>query len=209
MAGLSTSSLALAATPVLPGLSNVLIQNNEKLAILGGTAIREKGRIGPAWPYVDDQMVNAIVKTTRSGIWSRIQSATGNVPTFEKEFARQIGVGYSVGTGSGTQALSTCVEALGIGPGDEVITSPYTDMGTISSILTSRALPVMVDLDLTSFQLDPEEVAKKINKNTKAIMPVHIMGVPANMDRIMELAGKHGLKVIEDSCQAPFCPLSG
>ncbi|WP_339710176.1 DegT/DnrJ/EryC1/StrS family aminotransferase [Cyclobacterium amurskyense] len=209
MAGLSTSSLAIAASPVLPGLGNVLIQNKEKLAILGGTAIREKGRIGPAWPYVDDQMVNAIVKTTRSGIWSRIQSATGNVPTFEKEFARQIGVGYSVGTGSGTQALSTCVEALGIGPGDEVITSPYTDMGTISSILTSRALPVMVDLDLTSFQLDPEEVAKKINTNTKAIMPVHIMGVPANMERIMELARKNGLKVIEDSCQAPFARYQG
>jgi dTDP-4-amino-4,6-dideoxygalactose transaminase len=67
----------------------------------------------------------------------------------------------------------------------------------------------MVDLDLTSFQLDPEEVAKKINKNTKAIMPVHIMGVPANMERIMELAGKHGLKVIEDSCQAPFAHYQG
>jgi len=98
--------------------------------------------------------------------------------------------------------LNTCVEALGIGPGDEVITSPYTDMGTISSIITSRALPVMADLDPESFQLDPTDVERRITKNTKAIMPIHIMGQPCDMDRIMEIAGKHNLKVIEDACQA-------
>jgi len=165
--------------------------------------------MGPTWPYVDQQMIEAMIKTTKSGIWSRIQSSNSQVSEFEKEFAKQIGVGYCVGTGSGTQALSTCVEALGIGPGDEVITSPYTDMGTISSILTSRALPVMVDLDLESYQLDPDEVEKKVNKNTKAIMPVHIMGLPADMERIMAIAKKHKLKVIEDSCQAPFARYQG
>jgi perosamine synthetase len=149
------------------------------------------------------------VKTTKSGIWSRIQSPNGNVPVFEKEFAKIIGASYSVGTGSGTQALSTCVEAMGMGPGDEVITSPYTDMGTISSILTSRALPVMVDLDPDSYQMDPDEVEKAVTTNTKAIMPVHIMGLPANMERIMAIAKKHNLKVIEDSCQAPFARYQG
>src|SRR5690606_36464920 len=143
------------------------------------------------------------------GVWSRIQSANGTVPTFEKKFAELIGAQYCVGTGSGTQALSTCVEALNIGPGDEVITSPYTDFGTISAILTSRALPVLVDLDPDSFQLDPDEVEKNINPNTKAIMPVHIMGLPANMERIMAIAKKHNLKVIEDSCQAPFVRYQG
>src|SRR5690606_10959896 len=83
------------------------------------------------------------------------------------------------------------------------------DMGTISSILTSRALPVLVDLDPDSLQLDPAEIEKKINKNTKAIMPVHIMGVPANMEKIMAIAKKHNLKVIEDSCQAPFARYQG
>lgn len=180
-----------------------------KLAALGGSPIRTNKAIGPKWPYVNEKMVENIVSTTKSGIWSRIQKKGGNVDTFETEFAALIGANHSVGTGSGTQALSTCVEALGIGPGDEVITSPYTDMGTISSILTSRALPVMVDLDPDSYQLDPDEIEKRINKNTKAIMPVHIMGMPANMERIMAIAKKHNLRVIEDSCQAPFSRYQG
>lgn len=209
LAKLSAASLAVAASSTLSSFGKVTIASKGKLAILGGSPVRPKGRIGPSWPYVDEKMVEDIVKTTKSGIWSRIQSATGKVPTFEKEFAKQIGANYCVGTGSGTQSLSTCVEALGIGPGDEVITSPYTDMGTISSILTSRALPVMVDLDLESYQLDPAEIEKKVNKNTKAIMPVHIMGLPADMEKIMAIAKKHQLKVIEDSCQAPFSRYQG
>lgn len=193
----------------IPAQAEIVKQEHGKLAILGGSPVREKGRIGPLWPHVDEKMVESVVKTTKSGIWSRIQSPNGNVPTFEKDFARLIGAGYSVGTGSGTQALSTCVEALGIGAGDEVITSPYTDFGTISAILTSRALPVMVDLDPDSYQMDPDAVEKAITKNTRAIMPVHIMGVPANMERIMAIARKHNLKVIEDSCQAPFARYQG
>ena len=82
-------------------------------------------------------------------------------------------------------------------------------MGTISSILTSRALPIMVDLDPDSYQLDPDKIEKAITQNTKAIMPVHIMGVPADMERIMGIAKKHNLKVIEDSCQAPFARYQG
>ena len=206
---LSAGSLGAVISSSLPVSAGILRQERGKLAILGGEPIRAKGRIGPEWPYVDDKVVESMVKTTRSGIWSRIQSANGNVAVFEKEFAKSIGAGFSVGTGSGTQALSTCVEAMGIGAGDEVITSPYTDMGTISAILTSRALPVLVDLDPDSYQLDPDEVEKRITKNTKAIMPVHIMGVPANMERIMAIAKKHNLKVIEDSCQAPFARYQG
>ena len=205
----TATSLGAVIAGSIPASAEVVKQDHGKLAILGGHPIRPKGKIGPAWPHVDEKMVDSIVKTTKSGIWSRIQSPNGNVPTFEKEFAKIIGASYSVGTGSGTQALSTCVEALGIGPGDEVITSPYTDMGTISAILTSRALPVMVDLDPDSYQLDPDEVENAVTKNTKAIMPVHIMGLPANMERIMAIARKHGLKVIEDSCQAPFARYQG
>lgn len=187
----------------------ILNKRSGKLAILGGEPVRAAGPIGPKWPYVDERMVDAVVKTTRSGIWSRIQSKNGTVLTFEDQFAQLIGTKYSVGTGSGTQALNTCVEALGIGPGDEVITSPYTDMGTIQSILVSRALPVLVDLDPDSFQLDPEEVEKNVNENTKAIMPVHIFGVAANMERIMAIAHKHNLKVIEDACQGPLARYQG
>lgn len=187
----------------------ILNRRHNTLALLGGAPVRPSGPIGPPWPYVDEQVVDAVVKTTRSRVWSRIQSPHGTVPTFEQSFAALIGTKYSVGTGSGTQALSTCVEALGIGPGDEVITSPYTDFGTISSILTSRALPVLVDLEPDTYQLDPAEVEKRINKNTKAIMPVHIFGVACDMERIMAIAKKHNLKVIEDACQAPLARYQG
>ncbi len=77
-------------------------------------------------------------------------------------------------------------EALGIGPGDEVITSPYTDMGTIASILSARALPVLADIDRYSFQIDPADVERKITRHTKAIMPIHIMGQACEMDKIMD-----------------------
>lgn len=205
----TATSLGAVITGSIPASAEIVKQDHGKLAILGGQPIRPKGKIGPAWPHVDEKMVESVVKTTKSGIWSRIQSPDGNVPIFEKEFAKMIGSSYTVGTGSGTQALSTCVEAMGIGAGDEVITSPYTDMGTISAILTSRALPVMVDLDPDSYQLDPGKVEKAVTRNTKAIMPVHIMGLPADMERIMAIAKKYGLKVIEDSCQAPFARYQG
>jgi perosamine synthetase len=209
ISAVTASSFGAVISGSLPARGEVIKKEHGELAILGGKPIREKGPIGPKWPHVDEKMIESVVKTTRSGIWSRIQSPNGTVPTFEKEFARTIGAGYSVGTGSGTQALSTCVEALGIGAGDEVITSPYTDFGTISAILTSRALPVMADLDPDSYQMDPDQIEKRITKNTRAIMPVHIMGVPANMERIMAIAKKHNLKVIEDSCQAHFSRYQG
>ncbi|MEJ2702720.1 MAG: DegT/DnrJ/EryC1/StrS family aminotransferase, partial [Sedimentisphaerales bacterium] len=111
--------------------------------------------------------------------------------------------------GSGTQALHTCVEALGIGPGDEVITSPYTDPGSIASILSARALPVLADLDTESYQLDPDDVERRITENTRAIMPVHMMGQPAHMERFMQISKKHNLKVIEDAAQAHLSEYQG
>jgi len=178
------------------------------LAILGGEPVR-RNRSWPSWPYCDEKVVDSVVKTTKSGIWCRIQSKSGTVPTFEKEFAQLIGAKFCVAVGSGTQALHTCVEALGIGPGDEVITSPYTDPGTIAAILCARALPVLADLDPESYQLDPLDVERRITENTRAIMPVHIMGQPCDMDRIMAIAKKHNLKVIEDACQGHLAEYRG
>ncbi len=171
-----------------------------ELAMLGGDPVR-KNRSWPAWPYRDEEVRESVENTVNSGIWCRIQSKSGTVPRFEKKYAELLGTKFCVATGSGTQALHTCVEALGIGPGDEVITSPYTDPGTISSILSARALPVLADLDPESFQLDPEDVERRISENTRAIIPVHIMGQPCDMNRITAIAKKHDLKVIEDACQ--------
>ena len=200
IAAASAGSLAAATSRTIPAYGN-LTKKAGKLAILGGEPIR-KNKSWPEWPYWDDKVIESVTKTTKSRIWCRIQSPTGTVPTFEKEFAKLTGAKFCVATGSGTQSLHTCVEALGIGPGDEVITSPYTDPGTIASILSARALPVLADLDPASFQLDPDEVAKRITENTKAIMPVHMMGQPCDIDRIMAIAKKHNLKVIEDAAQA-------
>ena len=210
IATVSAGSVAAVASNALPSFGDLTIlpQARGKLAILGGNPVRAN-KPWPLWPYVDEKMVEAIAETTRSRIWCRIQSENGTVPTFEKEFAKMMEAKYSVATGSGTQALSTCVEAMGFGPGDEIITSPLTDPGTLSSILTSRVLPVMADLDRESFQIDPDDVERKITENTKAIMPVQIGGQPCNMDRIMEIAGKHGLKVIEDAAQAHMAVYKG
>jgi len=208
IAAVTTTTVATALSNVIPVMGSTS-KNSGKLALLGGTPVRVKS--WPKWPAMiaDDKLVESLMKTTKSGIWSRIQSPTGTVATFEKEYARLMGTQLCIGTGSGTQALATSVEAMDFGPGDEIITSPYSDFGTVSAILTSRALPVLVDLDRDSFQLDPDEIEKKINKNTKAIIPVHIMGMPCNMEKIMALAKKHNLKVIEDACQANFSRYQG
>ena len=210
IATVSAGTAAAAVSGSIPALGSITTMNNNsnKLAILGGTPVAP-AKVWPDWPYVDEKVVEEVVKTTRSGIWCRIQSPNGTVPTFEKEFAKLVGTKTSVSAGSGTQALNTAVEALGIGPGDEIITSPYTDPGTIQSILVSRALPVMADLDPDSFQNDPDDMERKITKRTKALMPVHIMGQPCNMERIMEIAKKYNLKVIEDSCQALLAEYQG
>ena len=186
----------------------------DKLALLGGEPVR-KNKSWPRWPYLDDKILDSITATTKSGKWCRTQggyesgSMKGPVDAFEAEYAKMLGVKYCVAVNSGTSALSTAVEALEIGAGDEVITSPYTDVGTINSILISRALPVMADLDVESYQNDPDDIERRITENTKAIMPVHIMGVPCNMEKIMAIAKKHNLLVIEDSCQAHFAEYQG
>lgn len=209
IAGVTATTVATALTGSITAFDTPVSKSSGKLALFGGAPVRAK--VWPQWPAMlaDEKMMESINKTTRSGIWSRIQSPTGTVATFEKEFAKLMGTDLCIGTGSGTQALATCVEAMGIGPGDEVITSPYSDFGTVSAVLTSRALPVLVDLDRASYQLDAALIEKKINKNTKAIIPVHMMGMPCEMDKIMAIAKKHNLKVIEDACQANFAHYQG
>jgi dTDP-4-amino-4,6-dideoxygalactose transaminase len=207
IAAASAGSLAAVASRTIPAYGNIT-KRASKLAILGGEPVR-KNKSWPRWPYWDENVIDSIVKTTKSRIWCRIQSKSGTVPTFEKKFAQLIGTKFCVATGSGTQALHTCVEALGIGAGDEVITSPYTDPGTIASILSARALPVLADLDRQSYQLDPDDVERKITENTRAIMPVHMMGQACHMERMMAIAKKHNLKVIEDACQAHLAVYQG
>jgi dTDP-4-amino-4,6-dideoxygalactose transaminase len=130
------------------------------------------------------------------------------VVEFEEKFAALIGTKYAIGVNSGTDALFLSLKALNVGPGDEVITSPNTFIATVGAIVAAGAKPVYVDAT-EEFTIDPGLIEKAITKNTKVIMPVHYAGHPADMKEIMALAEKHGLKVIEDSCQAIGASLDG
>ena len=125
-----------------------------------------------------------------------------DVGLFEQEFSDYCGVEYGVGVNSGTDALFLACLACGIGKGDEVITMPYTYIATALGISMTGASPVFVDIDEKTYNIDPSKIEKTITKKTKAILPVHLYGHPADMDPIMEIAKKHKLKVIEDCAQA-------
>ncbi len=125
-----------------------------------------------------------------------------NVQEFEKEAAELLGVKHALSCASGTDALHLALLAAGIGPGDEVITSTFTFIATAEAIRYVGATPVFVDIDPKTFNLDPHLIEHAINKNTKALLPVHIFGQPADMKNIMALADKHNLKVIEDCAQS-------
>ncbi len=124
------------------------------------------------------------------------------VEEFEKEFARWVGVERAVSVGSGTQALKYCLWALGIGEGDEVITTPLTFVATAEVILLLGAKPVFVDVNPETFQMDENKIEAAITPRTRAVLPVHLFGAPAEMDPIMEIARVHGLRVVEDAAQA-------
>ncbi len=130
------------------------------------------------------------------------------VRDFEVRFAELIGVKHAIGVGSGTDALKLPLKALGIGPGDEVITAANTFIATVGAIAETGARPVLVDCD-DSFCLDVAQVEAAITANTKAIMPVHLTGEVADMPRIMDLAERHGLAVVEDACQGILSEYQG
>lgn len=125
-----------------------------------------------------------------------------NVKKFEEEFSEYLGVTNSISVGNGTDALIIALKALGIGEGDEVITTTFTFFATAESISSVGATPVFVDVKLDTFNIDVTKIEEKITSKTKAIMPVHIFGQPADMDEINKIAKKYNLKVIEDACQA-------
>lgn len=124
------------------------------------------------------------------------------VQAFEEEVAAYLGVAHTIGCGSGTDALFLALRAAGIGPGDEVITTPFTFIATAEAICQVGARPVFVDIDPRTFNLDPEQVAAAIGPATRAILPVHLFGQPAPMDAILALAANHDLVVIEDCAQS-------
>lgn len=154
--------------------------------------------LSPQWDELEPELVAAIHKVIRTG-----QYILGEeVSQFEREVAELSGVQHGIGVGNGTDALVLALHAFGIGPGDEVLTTPFTFFATAEAIMQLGARPVFVDVDPQTFNLDIEEVEKQITSRTKAIVPVHLFGQMVNMSALRDLADEHGLKIIEDACQA-------
>jgi perosamine synthetase len=170
----------------------------DKPAMLGGTPAIDKPF--PTWPIFDQAEEQALLSTLSSGRWFR---GTGsNVAEFESAYARLIGAKHCIATSSGTSALIASLMAHGVGPGDEVILTPYTFVACVNAILSLGAMPVFADVDRQTFQIDAGKIEVLITDRTVAIMPVHIGGNAFDVDVVLEIARKHKLAVVEDACQA-------
>ena len=168
------------------------------LAIDGQSPVRTAPL--PPWPYFEDeeiQAANAVLKSGKVNYWTGTEGRE-----FEKEYAAYVGTKHAIALANGTNALELALWALGIGPGDEVITTSRTFIASASCIVMRGATPVIADVDLDSQSITAETIERAITPRTKAIIPVHLAGWPCDMDPILELAKKHNLKVIEDCAQA-------
>ena len=200
---IGAAGAALATNGFISIYSNVL-QDAEKPAILGGIPVRPNGsNLGVSWPVYDDTDVQMYLDAFKSKRWSEYSNSGKELSVqFEKEFAELMGAGYCATTNSGTDALDTAQRALDIGPGDEVITQTNTFIATAQTTFNLYALPVFIDSDPETFMINADLIEERITPNTRAILPVHIGGAAADMDKIMAIAQKHNLVVIEDACQA-------
>jgi dTDP-4-amino-4,6-dideoxygalactose transaminase len=161
----------------------------------------------PGWPVFDNTEQRALQETLDSGQWYRGSGKA--VARFEDAYEKLTGARHCLGTASGTAALLTTLGALEIGPGDEVVLPPYTFVATYNVIVLNHALPVFVDTDLESFQIDANKIEASITPETKALLPVHIGGSPVDLDKILEVGTKHKIPVIEDACQAHLAEWRG
>ena len=154
--------------------------------------------INIAKPLLGQEEVSAVTSVLLSG-----SLAQGNqVAAFESAFSRFIGVKHAIACSNGTTAIHLALLAADILPGSEIITTPFTFIGSATPILFCRATPVFTDIDPKTFNIDPAGIAKAVTSKTKAILPVHLFGLPAAMDEIMEIATSRAIPVIEDSCQS-------
>lgn len=158
-----------------------------------------------AKPIIGKEEERAVIEVLRSGKLTQGEK----VAEFEEAFAKYCGTKYAVATDNGTSALITALSAAGIGPGDEVITTPFTFIATANAIMFTGAKPVFVDIEESTFNIDPELIEGLITPRTKAILPVHLYGLMADMPAINKIAKKHKLIVIEDAAQAHGADIKG
>jgi perosamine synthetase len=185
---------------------------HEKLAILGGhpaADVTQKVK----WPIVTDADKKAVMRVLDEGPLWALGAEDGlyapEMNTLEKEFAACVGTTYALACNGGTAALHMAVSAAGVAPGDEVVTSAYSFLATPVSILHNGGVPIFADIDPRTYNIDVADMERKITPRTKALLPVHVHGVPADMDAINAIAARHHLIVIEDACQAPGSTYKG
>jgi dTDP-4-amino-4,6-dideoxygalactose transaminase len=151
------------------------------------------------WPLFDETDINIVADIVRSGKWGN-PDCGGEVALFEKEFAAFCGTKYALTCVNGSVALRLALIACGVKPGDEVIVPPYTFIATASIVIEANCVPVFVDIDPRTYNLDASKIEAAITPRTKAIIPVHFAGMACEMDQIVSVAKAHGLRVIEDAC---------
>ncbi len=183
-----------------------------QLALKGGRAVRSSDF--HKWPVFDHHEEKAVLEVIQSGKWWRYSFGEGvnfhepgvgersRVALFQEAFAAHQGARFGVACSSGTAALDMAIRALDIGPGMEVIVPAYTFVAGATCIMQSNAVPVFVDIDPQTYNLDPDRVEEAINENTRAVIPCHFGGQVADMDRLMEIGRKHGIDIIEDAAHA-------
>ncbi len=184
------------------------VTNQVVAAAENASSSSKKNKAKLDWPRWNQTDEAALLDVLNSGKWGR----TGGgrmVPKFEAVFAERMKAKYCIATSAGTTALLTAFGALGIGPGDEVIMPPYTFVATFNAITCNYALPVFVDTDLETFQIDPNKIKAAITPNTRLLLPVHIGGSPADMAAVNAVGKQHNVTVLEDACQAPLAELRG
>lgn len=192
------------ATAAGLALAGPAIQASEKvgedgaLALLGGKPVRTQPF--PDWPAIDESFEAPWQDVLHKKGWCRLNG--GYVSQFENEYKAMMGVEDCVAVSSGTSALIGSLNGLDIGPGDEVLVPPYTFVATINVVILQHALPVFVDTDPKTFQMDADKIEERITDRTRAIIPVHLGGNVCDMDKIVAVAKKHKLPVIEDACQS-------
>ncbi len=177
----------------------------DKPALLGGTPVH-KGS-WPRWPEWRQAWEPSVLQVLRSGQWYR--GSGEQVPRFEAAYAELLGAKRCLATASGTTALIVGMHVLDVDAGDEVIVSPFTFIASYNAILFHKALPVFADTDPATLTMDPASIESRITERTRAVMPVHIYGMPCDMDPIVAVARKHRLAVIEDACQAWLADYKG
>jgi len=171
----------------------------ETLAIDGGQPVLTDAA-KRAWPDIREEDMAAVQSVLERGELGGVGAP--EMTALEEEWARFVGVKHALLLNSGTAAIHAALYAVGVKPGDEVITTAYTFSGTFQQILHQGAIPVFVDIDADSFNLDVSQIEARITPRTRAIIPVHIHGLPADLDEVLAIARKHDLAVIEDGCQA-------